>query len=178
MTSAPPRLALLLLTLRLRAEWRDFIVGDLVEEFQKRCAVSPSRARAWFWRQTVRCLLTATPARGYALEPSTAMTADRSFVMSLLEDVRYGFRMLRRAPGLAVAVVGVLGLGIGANTAIYSMVNAVLVRPLPFRQPDRLVRLFHVPPQSTFPGIKLFSVSPANFYDWKRDARSFDAIAI
>jgi predicted permease len=71
----------------------------------------------------------------------------------------------------------VLALGIGANTAIFSIVNAVLLRPLPFDDADRLVRLFHTPPQTSFPGIKRFSVSPGNFLDWKRDSRAFDGMA-
>src|SRR5262249_62217236 len=58
------------------------------------------------------------------------------------------------------------------------ILNAVLLRPLPFSEPDRLVRLFHVPPQATFPGMKTFSLSPANFYDWQRDARAFEAMAM
>ena len=174
----PPRFAILLLTLRLRAEWRDFIVGDLVEEFQKRSDASPARARLWFWRQTLRCLFAPAPTRSYALEPSIATAGRRSFMWTIVDDLRYGLRLLRRAPALAVAVIGVLALGIGANTAIFSMVNSVLLRPLPFQQSDRLVRLFHVPPQDAFPGMKTFSVSPANFYDWKHDAQSFDAMAI
>src|SRR5204862_1223278 len=83
-----------------------------------------------------------------------------------------------RAPSFAVAVILVLALGIGANTAIFSIVNAVLLRPLPFKNSRRLVRLFHEPPQTTFPGIHRFSVSPANFYDWQREAKSFDGMAI
>jgi putative ABC transport system permease protein len=99
-------------------------------------------------------------------------------MQTLVATLRYTLRSLLRAPGYALAVVGVLALGIGANAAIFSIVNAVLLRPLPFDQPDRLVRLFHVPPQSAFPGIRRFSVSPANFYDWKAAAQSFDAMAI
>ena len=99
-------------------------------------------------------------------------------VQTLLSDLRYSVRSLLRAPSFALAVVAVLALGIGANAAIFSIVNAVLLRPLPFDEPDRLVRIFHVPPQSTFPGIKRFSVSPANFYDWQRAAQLFDGMAL
>ena len=99
-------------------------------------------------------------------------------VGTLMADVRYALRVLWRAPSFAAAVVAVLALGIGANTAIFSIVNAVLLRPLPFDEPDRIVRLFHIPPQDAFPGIPRFPVSPANFYDWKRDATLFDSMAI
>src|SRR6476620_2591793 len=97
---------------------------------------------------------------------------------TLVADLRYALRVLLRVPSLSLAVVAVLALGIGANTAIFSIVNTVLLRPLPFEDPDRLVRLFHEPPQNAFPGIHRFSVSPANFYDWKREAHVFDSMAI
>jgi predicted permease len=80
-----------------------------------------------------------------------------------------------RTPSFAVAVVSVLALGIGANTAIFSIVNAVLLRPLPFEEPDRLVRIFTRTPG---PDGGPFEVSPGKFYDWQRDARSFEGMAM
>ena len=68
---------------------------------------------------------------------------------TLLADLRYAFRVMSRTPSFATAVVIVLALGIGANTAIFSIVNAVLLRPLPCEEPERLVRIFTRPPNGT-----------------------------
>jgi putative ABC transport system permease protein len=92
---------------------------------------------------------------------------------SLMADVCYALRVTSRKPSFAVAVVGVLALGIGAGTAIFSLVNAVLLRPLPFEEPDRLVRIF-----TKSPGGRPFELSPGKFYDWQRDAQSFEGMAI
>ena len=97
---------------------------------------------------------------------------------TLAADFRYSCRVLPRAPSFSLAVVAVLALGIGANTAIFSIVNTVLLRPLPIEQSDRVVRIFHIPPQSAFPGMTRFAVSPANYYDWRRAAQSFELMAI
>jgi putative ABC transport system permease protein len=172
---APPALAVWLLKRRLSGDWLEFVLGDLEEEFHSRAAASPSAARRWFWRQAIRCA--ARPLAHHAVRLTPAASGD-SNVSMILSDLRYAFRTLSRAPAFALAVVVVLALGIGVNTAIFSIVNTVLLRPLPYEQSDRLVRLFHVPPQSTFPGIRRFSVSPANFYDWQHDARLFDGMAI
>jgi predicted permease len=99
-------------------------------------------------------------------------------MQTFMADVRYAVRSLQRTPSFALAVVAVLALGIGANTAIFSILNAVLLRPMPFAEPDRIVRIFHVPPPATFPGIPRFALSPANFYDWQKDARSFEGMAM
>jgi predicted permease len=172
----PPRLAVWLLERRLRSDWREFVVGDLEEEFAQRSAVSPAAARRWFWWQALRCLV-APPPREHPFAASINSPGD-PMPRTILGDVRYAFRVLLRAPSFALAVIVVLALGIGANTAIFSIVNAVLLRPLPFEESERLVRLYHVPPQATFPGMPTFPVSPANFYDWKRDAQSFQAMAL
>ena len=96
----------------------------------------------------------------------------------LIQDFKYGFRMLRKSPGFAAVAVLVLALGIGANTAIFSVVNAVLLRPLPYRDPSHIVHVWHVPPPKSFPGITRFAVSAANYLDWKQQNTVFSDMSI
>jgi hypothetical protein len=79
----------------------------------------------------------------------------------LLASATHAIRVLRRNPAFTLSALAVLTLGIGANTAIFGVVNAVLLKPLPFPDSDSIVTVFHVPPPAAFPGIKRFSVSPA-----------------
>ena len=90
----------------------------------------------------------------------------------LRQDLRHAARALARTPAFALTVVLVVALGVGANTAAFSLAEFVLLRPLPFHQPDRLVRLWQA-----VPGYGRFELSPANYRDWRAAARSFSAVA-
>jgi putative ABC transport system permease protein len=89
-------------------------------------------------------------------------------------DIRHGFRMLRRNPAFSALVILVLALGIGANSAIFSVVNAVLLEPLPFDEPDRLVTIWQTDLEE---GNMRFRVSYPNVEDWRRECSAFEAIA-
>ncbi len=86
-------------------------------------------------------------------------------------DLRYGLRQLRRNPGFAATAIGVLALGLCASAAIFAFVDAVLVRPLPYRDPTRIMGLFETNPLS--PRVHL---SYLDYLDWKRMNRTFDAV--
>ena len=102
-------------------------------------------------------------SKGRRVDP----TADS--VPMLGQDIRFALRTLARRPIFATIVIGTIALGIGANSAIFSVVNGVLLRPLPYPEPDRVASFGHAPPT--------LLVSPPEYFDYARDLRSFEALA-
>src|SRR6266550_3384756 len=96
----------------------------------------------------------------------------------IFHDLRYAVRQVRKAPGFALIAVVTLALGIGANSAIFSVVNGVLLHSLPFPSAEQVMRVWHTPPQSSFPGMSTFSVSAANFLDWQAQNHVFSSMAV
>ena len=99
-----------------------------------------------------------------------------SFIDALRQDFRYALRVLRRSPGFALLCIGIMAVGIGANTAVFSVVNAVLLKPLPYREPRRIVTLSNVVKTPALNALaKLISVP--DFQDWHDQSTVFDAMA-
>jgi predicted permease len=95
-------------------------------------------------------------------------------MLGIGQDLRYAVRLLRLQPGFTAVALLTLALGIGATTAIFSVVNAVVLRPLPFPRSDRLVLIFEKNVQR---GWMTFAVAPANYADWARESRTFKSMA-
>ena len=91
---------------------------------------------------------------------------------AIIQDLRYAVRILLKSPLLTCVAVLTLALGIGANTAIFSVLNAVVLRPLPYQDPDRLVTVWE-----TIAGNDKRSAAPGNFTDWREQNRTFSDLA-
>lgn len=91
---------------------------------------------------------------------------------TLLQDLRYAFRILIKSPGFAIIAILTLALGIGANTALFSIINGVLLNPLPYPHPDKLMTV-----TSTSPEFGEGSISYLDLIDWIRDNHSFSSLA-
>ena len=96
------------------------------------------------------------------------------FIETTLQDVRYGLRALRKSPAYSLVAIATLAIGIGAGTAVFSVVGAVLMRPLPYRAPQQLVRIFETNPLRRW--TRNIS-APANYADWRARNKSFTDIA-
>jgi predicted permease len=161
------------------ADLREPIAGDLHEEYLAiRDRRGLPRAGAWLWWQSLRLALTfrwERAAHGRPLPPiADELRGFGSMWDALRQDVAFGARMLRRQPGFTAVAVFALALGIGATTAIFSVVDAVLWRPLPYPHADRVMSLGEQRPRES---RGFGPIAPADYFDWRRDSRSFSALA-
>jgi putative ABC transport system permease protein len=159
-------LARAILFLLLPADARRSVLAELDTEYARVLVPSRGRLRAalWYWRQVAGSAGPALAMRGRRIGRILSDAA---------QDARFGIRWLMRHPGFTAAAVLTLALGIGANTVIFSVVDRVLIRPLPYRDPSRLVRIWSANPR----GIPRNGISPADFFDWREQARGVDGLA-
>ncbi len=170
-------------------EWRGSVLGDLEEECARRAIRTGAlRACAWAWIQAIEIaaqfvvyrmrqrLARRQPDVGAAIAQAGKPVPRKgdSLMQGFLQDLQYGLRMIRKNPGFTLLAVLTLALGIGANTAIFTVVNAVLLRPLPYDDPDRLV---YIQENNLKKGWDSFSVAPPNFVDWRAQSQSFEKMA-
>jgi putative ABC transport system permease protein len=164
---------------QLRAFWRNIFKresanADLDEEVRGylemtaaekvRCGMAPEEAlREARWE-----LVGVEQVKQNVRDIRTGVSMD-----TVMQDVRYAVRTLTRNLAFSSVVVLTLALGIGANTAIFTIVNGVLLKPLPYPEPDRLLMLW----ESSLTDRNLGTVAPANFYDWREESHSFEKMA-
>jgi putative ABC transport system permease protein len=146
------------------ADERDMILGDLEEE-------RGAHGDAWFYGQAIGIAAHAVVRRSPVQHP--ARSGD-TFMSTLVQDIRYGWRSLRKRPLVTLTVAGTLALGLGANAAIFNLVDRLVLRPFPFADPDKVVMLAETGPGLDF---KKESVSPANFLDWRAQADTLTGLS-
>jgi putative ABC transport system permease protein len=180
----PPSLAERLLMWTLPARDKAPVARDLAELYQIRAnRTGRVRATAWYWRQvasfaTRRFTEWGHNSSGPAV-PWPHATRERGLwkrlnqlASSTIQDIRYAVRSLVRAPGFTLVALVTLALGIGASTAIFSVVNGILLRPLPYPDSGRLVELFRTEGE-----VRRDNFSGANYLDIKRQSKSFAGLA-
>lgn len=147
------------------------VLGDLDEAFRQRVAhAGPMRARLWYWRTSLGVM---AAFRGMRSLPSTPQRREAATMLrAMSQDIRFGARLLIRSPGFTLITVLTLALGIGATTAIFSAVNPILFRELPYPAADRLVIVWEREPNGAESNLGYATID-----DLARDARSLSSIA-
>ncbi|UCG87760.1 MAG: ABC transporter permease [Gemmatimonadota bacterium] len=170
----PPALARLLLALTAPERDRQFLIHDLAEEFHILIAEGRGKweARRWYWHQVLASIPWSFKRGGPVMSRGTG---DRlTQVTSLIQDIKHATRRLRTRPRFTVPAILTLALGIGANTTIFSVANTVLLRPLPFQQPDRLLTVWE---SNRELGRSQYPVSPPTLVDLRGNNRVFSHVA-
>ena len=166
-----PRIPNRLLRWAVPGPLRQSVLGDLEEEWRAQPSPDSLRGRTWYWRHalalasrfTVERIARRTVRQRHDWGGEPRRKGD-GVMETIWQDVRYGLRMLANRPGFTTVAVLTLALGIGANAAIFSVVEAVLLRPLPFPETERIVALWQNDRKTN---VEREDVAPANFVDWR-----------
>ena len=169
----PPRLAERLLRLVISDEHaREAVLGDLQEDYAGRASRSATLARMWYWLAAAAMVGWYLWARlRDALRAWRAKPKGDSSMHRLWSDARFALRSMRRTPIFSATAIVTLALGVGGTTAIFSVVNAVLLKPLPFEDSDQLVAVWHTAPGM---GAEAMPMSPATYFTYLDESRTFD----
>lgn len=177
----PPRLAVAVLSIAKPRGWAGAsMAADLEEEFRERVLRSPRKARAWYWRAAAQVAFAYGWERLRERRPGRQSREDIGRAKgsgpgsTLIQDLRYALRSFRHTPGFTLVAAATLAFGIGAATSVFSVADAVLLRPLPFPHSDRLVQVWATrPSHDSYRSV----ASGPDYLDWKRDAHSFSGLA-
>jgi putative ABC transport system permease protein len=165
------RIAIFVISLSSPRAEREWIVGDIEEEVARRSALhGAAAARLWLSEEACRVAAHRVRSRVAAWWPEPSR--GDGVMLTLIQDARYAIRLLMRSPGFAATAIVILALAIGANAAIFSAVKGMLIAPLPYPDPDRLVRLFEENPTTPH-----FPMAPADFRDYRAELTTFEGIA-
>ncbi len=171
--SRPPRLVRLLVGLFVPEEEREFFLGDLEESAARgrRGLNDRARRRSWLGEVLGASRLRVGPRRRV---PRPSRRRGDPMLQELIRDVRFGLRLLARSPGFTTVALITMAVGIGANTALFSVVNGVLLKPLPYPEADRMVYMME---NNLSRGWGSFTIAPDNFRDWQEQNRSLELMA-
>lgn len=174
MRPEPPRLAKLLVSLASSRANRGSVVQDLREEFHSMLAegVPLADARGWYWSQVIDSVLPLMAARQ---GPGKLIWRFFGSEGGMLQDLKVGARMLLRRPGFSLIVVMTLALGIGATSAVFSLIQGVLLTPPPYEDPDRLVLLTPVFLEGQEEQLPEWAAE--QWLTWREDAELFETVA-
>lgn len=151
------------------------VAGELGEELRAHLELlTEENIRRGMSAEEARRQAMLTLGNASNIQENYRQQAGLPFLEVALQDLRYGMRMLRRSPGFAAIAIITLALGIGANTAIFSVVNGVLLRPLPYEDPGRLMYVFNAAPSR---GLDAFGASPPDFRTLRERNQTFTSLS-
>lgn len=170
--TAGTRLAFAFIRRLLPRSQREWILGDIQEEFERLMAVGgPHAARRWLASEVLQTIAGAARLR-LTVGRQPAIPEGDPAMRAIVQDVRYAVRLLFRSPGFAAVAIATLGIGIGANATIFSVIHGILIEPLPYAAPDRLVRVFDSNERDP-----KWPMAPGNFQAYRSEVDAFDGLA-